>query len=827
MKTFFKKRNNLIGFIIFLCIIPILLLLVIFNFIKYEQTTNIKNMNIAVVNQDKPAKFKGKTVDVGKEVEKTLSKDNQVKWHFVNENNAKKNLKNGNYAMQVVLPKDFSKNATTALNKDPKVSSLEVETSNKNNYLAGMITSQVVEQMKSKVVKSIQQAYDQAALTALGQLGDGVTQASDGVKKLNNASGQLNEGSKQISDNLHVLKNGTQQLADGASPLKSGVQQLTDGSNQLDSNSPALISGANQLNSGIDQLATGSGLLNSKLAEASNQIDSQLNSNKGDLTRLSAGLKALNDGIQEMNTKVSDPANDNSAIITADLTQVGTHLTTTGNLLQDTATKLQDVNSRVYDTQNSDSVASHLQATGDSLLQLKSLMTSNSDVLRFLITHPQIMKQLNDISNVAKTNLEAAGTQLTVSGNDDMLPVKSNLASMGNELTSSGDLLKGDVTNQLTKTQENMNQLKEGINLMAQKNQAPAALSGAQQAIDTLTAGLNEVNAGLKQQGSTTDTMGGIQATQQIHDGLVQVQSGLKGKNGQLGLVPGLMTYTSGVHQVKDGLTTLNDNAPVLVSGITQLNDGAGQLATGSDKLTTGLKQAGDGISLLNVKLIDGSKQVKGLSTGSANVNHFVSPVNDKLINNTSQTSNLINVFSPLVLTLVFFVGSMLTQMSLFRYNENIKDYGLQKKIIIVSGIIIAQTIFIDFFAVIFGLQVQQPISFVMTSLLTSGVFTLTCLALDKLFGTIGLLFALALLFLQLIITGGLFPNEMLSAFYRTLATFLPGTYSISSFEQVINGNGSSLVANSIILILFGIIFFVALFGEDIKNKFSPKQPTV
>ncbi len=148
-----ENKVKLGGFIIMICLIPILLLLITFNFIKYEQTTNIKHMKVAVVNQDQSATFKGKKVAVGQQVLKTLRNDHRVDWQFVSAKDAKANLASGRYAMQVVLPKDFSKNATTALDKSPKVSLLKVETSKKNNYMAGMITTQVVNQMKGSVVQ--------------------------------------------------------------------------------------------------------------------------------------------------------------------------------------------------------------------------------------------------------------------------------------------------------------------------------------------------------------------------------------------------------------------------------------------------------------------------------------------------------------------------------------------------------------------------------------------------------------------------------------------------------------------------------------------------
>ncbi|MCT3532397.1 YhgE/Pip domain-containing protein [Latilactobacillus curvatus] len=855
-----ENKVKLGGFIIMICLIPILLLLITFNFIKYEQTTNIKHMKVAVVNQDQSATFKGEKVAVGQQVLKTLRNDHQVDWQFVSAKDAKANLASGRYAMQVVLPKDFSKNATTALDKSPKVSLLKVETSKKNNYMAGMITTQVVNQMKGSVVQKIQEAYNQALLGAIGTLGSGVQEASNGVKKLNTAAGQLSNGSQQIYDNLNVLHSGTQQLADGSAPLASGVQQLTTGAgqlsaglgdytagagqinaglNQLAANNQTILAGGQQISGGVDQLADGTKQLSAKLTEAADGIESSLDGNQDQLTQLKAGLGALNAGIQELDQKVNHSNNDNSEIIKADLLKIADNTKNTGALLQDSGANLSQINDKVYNTAKPDSVANSLQDAGNQLKALQDLAVTNGKFAKFLIQNPTILKALLDIGDAAKADLLNAGSQLESSGTN-MKAIQANLGTMGSNMSDTGVQLQA-VSDELTKTADNMAQLKAGIAKMASQDQAPLALNGATQAIDTLTAGLAKVDTGLKQKGNTTDTMGGIQAADMIHAGLVQIQDGLKGKAGQLGLMSGLTTYLNGVstaaagsnqlvannnklnaggQQLTNGLQELNQKAPTLVSGITQINEGSGLLADGAGQLTTGLGQAGAGISLLNVKLIDGSKQVANLSTGSANVEHFVQPVKDQLLSDTNHGS-LINTFSPLVLTLVFFVGAMLTQLTLYRYGETLAHSGLKQRMLVVAGVVVAQALLIDIFANLFGLTIAQPFAFFVLSMMTSAVFTLACLALDKLFGTMGILMAFGLLFLQLIITGGLFPNDMLSGFYRGVAIFLPGTYTISGFEQVVNGNGGQLGLVLFILLVFCGVFFAGLFGGELKQKLT------
>lgn len=881
-----KRRKHLnkikqnIGAVVLLCLIPVLLIMMIFNFIKYQQKENIKHLNIAIVNQDKAAEFKGKTFNIGEEVTDKLSKDKTVHWQFVNANQAKSALATGKYAMVVSLPSNFSKNATTALAKNPKVSTLNIQTAKQNNYLTGMITQQVSQQMQATVIKNIQKAYDQAALTAMGTLADGVSQASDGVTELNKGAKQLVSGSSQLSDGILQYTNGTaqldaglneldkhaneltsgvgqldsgvNQLVAGSSQLSSGVVQYTNGTAQLDAglseldnHASELTGGVSQLNGGVNQLVDGSALLNQKLTEASQQIDQQLNDNTADLKKLKAGLKELNDGIQLMNTEVNKPENDNSEIITADMTQLGDHLLKSGDILQDTGNRLLDVKARVYDQTNPDSVASLLQGTGDQLTQMQDLLTNDPDFKQFLMTHMAFGLKLNQYSVNVRKSLESVKDQLSYTGNEDMLVINDQMQALGQHLTQSGDLLKGDITKQLTFTQNNTLKLKEGINKMAASDQAPLALNGANQALDTLLAGLNEVNTGLKRQGNTTDTMGAIQATSQIHDGLNQVKAGLQGTSGQLGLVPGLTSYTQGVHTAKQGSRQLTANNTQLQSGSLQLADGLNQVKTGlegtpgqlglvpgltsytqgvhtakqgssqltanntqlqsgSQQLATGLTQAGDGIALLHVKLDDGKKQVQGLSTGQKNVTHFVTPVKSQ--QKITSPAALINQFAPLVLTLVLFVGSLLTQFTLYRKGLSTFSDKLATRVALISGVVVAQSLLIATFAKVLGLSVVSNVGFYSFCLLVSAVFTLICLALDRVLGTVGLLAAFALLFVQLVITGGLFPQAMLSSGYQLLAKCLPATYSIAGLEQVINGTVLRLGQNTLILILFGLL---------------------
>lgn len=905
-----SNRGRLIGFITLICLIPILLLLIVFNFIKHAEKTTTQNLNVAVINQDQAATFQGKKVDVGREVQAQLAKDHQVHWQFVSAKQAQHYLQNGHYAMAVTLPAGFSKNVTTVLDAKPQASTMQVATSRKNNYLTGVITNQVTEKMQTQIIKSIQIAYDQALLKALGTLGGGVREASHGVQKLNQASGQLSQGSQQIAMNLNRLQAGTQQLASqvtalpggvqqlatgsqqlaqgtqtlaqGATPLVSGVQQLTTGSGQLTTgvkqytngvtqldaglqqltaNNTGLINGGQAINSGVTALATGTQQLNAKLAEASQKIDASLTNSQQQMTTLKAGLKALNAGIQTLNQKVN--SGHSSATIENDLLQIGANTQQTGALIQASGAQLSQINDKVYSASQSDSVVSYMTDAGQQLQAMQKLAQEDADFKAFLDQHSAVKYRLLALMLKTGADLTGAGHQLTATGTN-MQTLQTNLGSMGAKMTDNGTQLTA-VSTELKATAANMAQLQQAIAKMASQEQAPAALNGAVQAIDQLTAGLAEVNTGLKQKGQTTDTLGGIQATDTIHTGLVKLQQGLAGKQG---LLVGLKAYTNGVatahngsqqltanqtalttgatqvsaglsqlnqqtptlvggiqqlntgaQQLNGGLVTLNQQTPTLVTAIGQINTGAGQLATGAGQLATGMQQADAGIGLLDVKLADGSQQVKHLATGQQNVAHLMQPVKTQLTTKPD-LAQLINVYGPLILTLIFFVGALLTQSTLYRQTENLTSGVLRKRVFIVAGIVAAQGILVTSVAQSLGLTVVQPIAFVILGLLIAATFTLACLALDRWFGTLGVLIGFALVFVQLIMIAGPFQNQILSTTYRIIATFLPGTYAVSGLEQAINGHGQQLISSCLGLSVFCLLFFLALFGTELKEKF-------
>lgn len=755
-----KISARMMTLISLIVVLPLLLLFIALHFVRYQQANTTKHIQVAVVNQDRAATFQGTPVHAGQDVLAKLRQNDDVDWQFVSAGTAKAGLAKGTYLMAVTLPQDFSQNVTTALSKTPKHSTLKVALSPHNNFASHLINTTVAAKLQAQVVQNVQQAYDSAALTALNTLGSGVSQA-------HSATAQLADGTDQVQDGLIALTANNAKLTSGASKVQGAISQL--------------VVGNQKLLAGNRQVVSGAGALKARLAAAAAEIGQQLNAGAPDLARLDQALTTLTGGVQQLAAGVNDPA----------MTTLNQNITTNAGKLGSDAKTMQAalvaMNTQLFDQHAKQSTASQLAVAGtsfttagDALKQLQGQLMKEPAVLALAAKHPELLKLLLTIQQSMTnggTALKSAGTALTAGGGS-ATKLKLTLADTGATLPKLGADLKT--------LNGKMNDLKKGVNQLADRRQgAPALSAGVRQAIKTLQGGLTTVQAGLTRTGSTPNTMGAVQGAGQLANGAGQVQSGLD-------------QVHSGLTQVYAGLQG-TATTPGLIAGITQYTDGAAKLATGNEKVAAGMSQ-------LNVKLGSGAAKVVALNTGKANVAQFVSPV-------AAQTASdplampLANLLAPLVLLMVSFIASLLTELGFGRYSHQFAGQKRAVRIGLVGLTVALQALGITLVTAWLGVTIASPLVLILTLLASGAVFTTIIFAFDRWLGTLGVLATLAILFIQLIVSGGLLPNAMLSGFYQALAHLVPGTYLLDLLNQSLNGLQTGRFFDWLALLLFAAVF--------------------
>lgn len=271
---------------------------------------------VAVVNNDQPATYNGETLSAGKDMVKELKKNDQLGWRFVSAKKAKQGLKDKEYYTVVTLPKNFSANAATVLDKNPKKMQIQYETNDSLNFIGEVISEMGAKELNAQVRETVTKAYAQVMFKQVKTAGKGFSTAASGAKKLTKGSVTLSDGLNtytagvdKVNDGVMTMKTSVTPLSDGIQKLAAGSGALNTGLQTLNSKTGALASGASQLDSGANQLNTGLQTLNSKTGALASGA-SQLNNGAGQLNtgvqQYTAGASDLQSGLKKITANNND-----------------------------------------------------------------------------------------------------------------------------------------------------------------------------------------------------------------------------------------------------------------------------------------------------------------------------------------------------------------------------------------------------------------------------------------------------------------------------------------------------------------------------------------
>ncbi|MCO4544239.1 Phage infection protein [Streptococcus infantarius subsp. infantarius] len=704
---------------------------------------NVKNLPVAVVNEDKSATLNDKTLTIGDDIVDSMSKNKALDYHFVSQKKADKGLKDGDYYMVITLPEDLSEKASSLLTDNPKKLNIKYQTTAGRSFVASKMSESAMTKLKDTVSENITETYTKAVFKSMSSLQDGLQEASDGSNELLSGSQQLESGSQTITDNLNTAASGSQTLADGTATLSSGlttytngVSTLASGANELNSNSVALISGiaqlkesstqvqrlvdgANSLTDGLQQLATSTTLS----AEESANIQS-----------LISGLPQLNAGIQQLNASVSEISTN------VGITQIST-------VLSDIASQAQGI-LEAEEKDSSDRLAA-IQATA----AYQSLDASQQ---------AELVNALNTSGNSVSQQAQQILT--------DVQTMKASLTALSP--------LSSKVT-----------ELQAGVSQIA--SQSNIALPGSVAALTKLSAGLTKVN--------TVTTTQLVPGSSQIASGVSTLNTKLS--SGANELLTGATTYTNAVSQIASGANQLVANNTQLTSGASQLQSGAealasgsSQLAAGSGTLTSGLTTLTSGLSTLSSSLTDASKQLSLVSVTSKNAKLVSNPVSTKETDNDNVKVNGIGM-APYMIAVSLMVVALSTNVIFAsslsgRPVKNRFEWAKQK--LFINGLISTVGSLVLYGAIQF-LGFEANYEWRTIFLIILGGWTLMALvtALVGWDNRYGSFLSLIMLLLQVGSAGGSYPIELSPKFFQVVHPYMPMTYIVTGLRQTISMTGS------------------------------------
>ena len=603
---------------------------------------NVKNLPVAVVNEDKSATLNDKTLTIGDDMVDSMSKNKALDYHFVSQKKADKGLKDGDYYMVITLPEDLSEKASSLLTDNPKKLNIKYQTTAGRSFVASKMSESAMTKLKDTVSENITETYTKAVFKSMSSLQDGLQEASDGSNELLSGSQQLESGSQTITDNLNTAASGSQTLADGTATLSSGLTTYTNGVSSLASGLNTLSDGLLPYTGGVGQLATGLNELSSKFPS----YISGVGQIAGVMPQLTQGFTAYANGVSEISlgqtaftSALTDYTNGVSQLSAglAQLDAKSRELTDGINQLQTTsnnsleqliagATNLNDGLQTLQTELNNTTLpdASQLQINLDSLSQFGQQLSAMSSAISSInssdLAAVQATTAYQNLSDTEKAEIDTAITNSTGATTADNLITQ--ISSIQTQLVSLQDL-----STQLANLSTLLN------NIAALKANVVTASAGSQQLVD----GLTQFKEGLTAESGIPTLVSGISdyttAVAQLTDGANQIvdnnekllEASSQLSSGSNELASNSTKISNGLIQVQSGSAQLASYNDELTSGVTQLTDGANQLAVNNDKLLSGASTAASGANQLvanNTQLTSGASQLQSgaeaLASGSS-----------------------------------------------------------------------------------------------------------------------------------------------------------------------------------------------------------------
>ncbi|WP_256204468.1 YhgE/Pip domain-containing protein [Planococcus faecalis] len=94
-----------------------------------------ERLPVAVVNEDVPSEYEGKTLDIGSELVGNLKENDALDWQFTDAKKAEQGMDDGKYFMVLTIPNNFSEHAASVMSDDPKPMDLQYETNPGRGFL--------------------------------------------------------------------------------------------------------------------------------------------------------------------------------------------------------------------------------------------------------------------------------------------------------------------------------------------------------------------------------------------------------------------------------------------------------------------------------------------------------------------------------------------------------------------------------------------------------------------------------------------------------------------------------------------------------------------
>lgn len=377
---------------------------------------------------------------------------------------------------------------------------------------------------------------------------------------------------------------------------------------------------------------------------------------------------------------------------------------------------------------------------------------------------------------------------------------------------------------------------------------ASAVSSGASE----LSAGANQVSGGASQISQNVKQQSGGQKSQ-LSDSLDNLASGasqVADKSNELSagasqVSTGANQVSSGASEVSSGANSLSEGANSLASGASQVANGADSLASGANSLAGGVNELADGsLSLAAGAELLANSAASALMTASSSLylasdslsdvtgvdedqlgDYIYSPVKLEK-HELYPISNYASQVAPFYIVLSMWVGALITCVMLktgSSYGTKYKPHEVYMgKLMLFNIMAVLQSIITIIGCYIIGIDIYDNIMFIFSCIFVSLIFMVITYSLISLLGQVGKGISILLLVFQISGTGGIYPIDIMSDFFRIIYPYLPMTHAINIVREATIGlRWANYLPSFAVLLIIGVLFVIL--SLILKQRFDAR----
>lgn len=839
---------------------------------SWDPYSNTKHLQVAVINNDTGAEVKGKSINVGNQLVKTLRHNDKFNWQFTEDLKAADHkLRMGEYYAIIHIPKNFSQDMTSIFHKAPKRAHIDYKVNQKINAIAPKMTTAGATAITESLSEKFVETATKALLEESNRVGMKIEDKIPLYHKIENA---VFDAERAIPD-MERFKNAVTKIDAHQGDISKYADEFY-----------ALSTYRDKLNGGAEKIIT------------ANQHTSDINALGQMIVRLNDNLPHIESALQKANTVEQKFPKINEAvskgISATDKAKV--ILNTSQNALpkvQDKINKAQDITTKGQDKLNNKlnttDITPAYTALHDGLDALRNLTDEEANAtLDTLDKLNTLAKQNPSASEILTKNLNIYQDNInqTIRFNNEIISIMKQVKELGLDTSA--------ITSEFKAVNNALTHLNQQLALAAKQsgnNQSVTidtqVLSDAQQALqhlsefsqhnmkDILEAGLSTLNGDLdtiaqklNTASNFADKVDGIlseatRVTNEANTTLNQINQQLPALEERFSEVnhiaqanypkfrdkiskastfvqtdlPSVLNDLSKLssfaeNRLPDVLNKYDKTAHLLKNNLPGAQNGIHELAQFARDDLPGIEQD---IKKAANKLRDFddkdtlNKLVKLLKNDMKDQSdYFAKPIQ---LDETQvfPIPNYGSASTPFYTALALWVGALLcgNLLTTELKDKSIRDqFSLREiylgRMILFLLISIAQAIIVvlgNLF--ILDAYAKHPVYNVLFAILVGLAFTVIVYTLVSLLGNIGKALAIIIMVLQIAGGGGTFPVQVTPMFFQRIHPFLPFTYAVDLLREAVGGITPELVwmKFGMLYVISGLIF---IFGLAMKPKFEP-----